>query len=410
MNLVVFEDSGYQNLLPLVYSRATFNLRCGFDNLLAKIESAMQRTADALFVRPALAKVIAQRQTRRVNQPSTADDQLWVNGRWLMRAALDLPPLSAMWVGDALVAARITRAIGSQITPDILLDSVRLRSLVSSLRTIDMPASAGRLIDYPWQLVHENADEIVRQSAQRPFNIAGKVYPGAHLITDRPIHIGAGATIKPGAVLDTESGPIYIDSNVTINAGAVIAGPCFIGEECVIQSGASIRAGCSIGMMCKVGGEVEGTIFHGYSNKQHNGFLGHSYVGEWVNLGADTVGSDLKNTYGPVRVPINGREIESGQMFVGAFIGDHSKTAIGTRLPTGCVIGYGCNIAANGFTPKFVPSFSWLTNEGAGRNDPARALDVARKVVSRRGRKYSAEEESLFVSISEVCRKIELQI
>jgi UDP-N-acetylglucosamine diphosphorylase/glucosamine-1-phosphate N-acetyltransferase len=409
MNLIVFEDSGFQNLLPLVYSRATFNLRCGFDNLLAKIESAMQRTADALFVRAALAAVMAERQTRRVNQPSTCDDQLWVNGRLLLRTPLELPPLSAIWAGDALVAARVTRAIGSQLTPAALLDPAQLRDRLASLRTVDMPESAGLLIDYPWLLVHANADEITRQSAQRPFNIAGKVYPGAHLITDHPIHIGDGSKIKPGAILDTESGPIYIDANVTVNPGAVIVGPSFIGEGCTIQPGAAIRSGCSIGMMCKVGGEVEGTIFHGYSNKQHDGFLGHSYVGEWVNLGADTVGSDLKNTYGPVRVPINGREIDSGQMFVGAFIGDHTKTAIGSRLPTGCVLGYACNIASSGFAPKFLPSFSWLTDKGVAPNDPAKALEVARKVVSRRARKYSTAEESLFKSIGEECRKFEVQ-
>ena len=399
MQLLIFEDDGYKNLLPLVYSRATFNLRCGFDNLLAKIEAAVGLTADAVFVRKSLARVLAERQTRRVNQPSTSDDQLWVNGRLLLRKGLDLTKDSAVWRGDALAAARLSRTIACKLTPDVLLDRQRLREILAQYQTVELSEETGLLIDYPWQLVHENAAEIIRQSRDRQFTLAGTISPGAHLISNNPIHIGAGSVIKPGAILDAEHGPIYVGEKVTIHPGAVIQGPCYIGDGCTIQPGASIRTGCSIGMVCKVGGEVEGTIFHGYSNKQHDGFIGHSYVGEWVNLGADTVGSDLKNTYGPVRVPINGIPVYSGQSFIGAFIGDHTKTAIRTALPTGCVIGYACNIAVGGFVPQFVPSFSWLTDKGVAPNDAAKALEVARKVVARRDRKYSAAEEALFLSI-----------
>ncbi|HKQ47380.1 MAG TPA: putative sugar nucleotidyl transferase [Phycisphaerae bacterium] len=401
MQLLIFEDDGYRNLLPLVYSRATFNLRCGFDNLLAKIEAAVGLTADALFVRKGLARVIAERQTRRVNQPSTSDDQLWVNGRLLLRKGLDLTRDCVIWRGDAVAAARLSRTLACKLTPEVLLDRSRLRELLTQCQAVELSEETGMLIDYPWQIVHENAAEIIRQSRDRQFTLAGTVSPGAHLISNNPIHIGSGSVVKPGAVLDAEHGPIYVGEKVTIQPTAVIQGPCYIGDGCTIQPGASIRAGCSIGMVCKVGGEVESTIFHGYSNKQHDGFIGHSYVGEWVNLGADTVGSDLKNTYGPVRVPINGVPIDSGQAFVGAFIGDHTKTAIRTALPTGCVIGYACNLAVGGYVPQFVPSFTWLTDKGAAANDPAKALDVARKVVARRNRTYSPAEEAFFLSIPE---------
>lgn len=407
MSLIVFEDAGYRNLLPIVYSRATFNLRIGFDNLLAKVETAVNRTADAVYVRPVLAAVLAERQPRRVNQPSTCDDQLWINGRVLLRAAPALPPMSAVWRGDVLVAARVNRALGSQLTPDVLLEPAAVRQKLGALAVAAMPDESWSLIDWPWQAVQENAGEIVRQAAQRQCDVLGRVYAGAHLVSGHSIHVGNGSKIKPGAVLDAEEGPIYIGENVTVSPGAVIAGPCYIGDKCMINPGAAVRPGCSIGEACKIGGEIEGTIFHGYSNKQHDGFIGHSYVGEWVNLGADTVGSDLKNTYGPVRVPINGEAVDSGQMFVGAFIGDHTKTAIGTRLPTGAVIGYGCNLLSSRMPPQFVPSFSWLTDAGSARNDPAKALEVAMKVVARRGRKYSAAEQKLFLAISEEAEKIE---
>lgn len=407
MQLLVFEDVGYRNLLPLVYSRCTFNLRCGFDNLLSKIEAAVGRTAESVFVRKSLAAVISERQTRRVNQPATSDDQLWINGRLLLRSEIQIPLNSAVWQANTLLVARVDRAIGSKLTPEVLQDPARLRETLAGCNQATLRAESCTLIDYPWQLVLENPAEIARQFACVTGGAPAASHPGAHFVKPEAIRIGDGSRIKPGAVLDADSGPIFIGEYVTIHPCAVVQGPCYIGDGCTIQPGASIRSGCSIGMVCKIGGEVEGTIFHGYSNKQHDGFIGHSYIGEWVNLGADTVGSDLKNTYGPVRVPINGTPVDTGETFVGAFIGDHTKTAIRTTLPTGCVIGYACNIAVSGFVPTFVPSFTWLTDSGRQMNDPQKALALARKVVARRNRSYSPAEETLFLSIPQTAGKHE---
>lgn len=407
MQLIIFEDEGYKGLLPLVYSRCTFNLRCGFNNLLEKLEATIGRTAESLFVRKQLASVIAERQPRRVNQPATSDDQLWINGRFLIRGGIDLPLGSAAWQGESLVAARIDRAIATRLQPEVLMQNVRIREVLAQLPVVDLPPQAGVLIEFPWQLVLRNAEEIERQCAAAEMKLGSEPDPGAHLVEARAIHIGEGCRIRAGAVLDASLGPVFIGANVIVHPCAVIQGPCFIGDGCVIQPGASIRSGCSIGMVCKVGGEVEGTIFHGYSNKQHDGFIGHSYVGEWVNLGADTVGSDLKNTYGPVRVPINGRPVDTGETFVGAFIGDHTKTAIRTTLPTGCVIGYGCNIATSSFVPTFVPSFSWLTDKGRQGNDAQKALAVARTVMSRRNRTCTPAEAALFLSIQQTAMEHE---
>jgi UDP-N-acetylglucosamine diphosphorylase/glucosamine-1-phosphate N-acetyltransferase len=275
------------------------------------------------------------------------------------------------------------------------------------VRKADLPADAVLLLEYPWQIVHANEAEITRQVGAMQRQRLGRVYPGAHLLNESAIHIGAGSRIKPAAVLDAEAGPIFVGENATVSPNVTITGPAYIGDGCTIQPGASIRGGTSIGPVCKVGGEVEGTIIHAYSNKQHDGFVGHSYVGEWVNLGADTVNSDLKNTYGSVRVTLNGLEIDTGLKFVGAFIGDHAKTGIGTRLPTGCIVGYAANIFTSRYAPKSSPSFAWLTDEGLQFNDPQKALAVARKVVARRNRKLSQLEEALFLSIAETARQFE---
>ncbi len=404
--LVVFEDAGFRSLLPLVYPRATFNLRCGIDNLLSKIETAFGRQADALFVRPGLAAVMDERQRtqydvpRAVNRVPTAATQFWVNGRMLVQAAFDLPIGSAAWQGDTLLAAHIDKATACTISPTICLDGAKLRSALDSLKTVTIPAAAYTLFEYPWQIVSANSAEIVRQAHASLHQNLGLVYPGAHILRESEVHLGTGTKVKPAAVLDAENGPIVIGRNVVISPNVTVTGPAYIGDNCLIQPGASIRGGTSIGPTCKVGGEVEGTIIHAYSNKQHDGFLGHSYVGEWVNLGADTVNSDLKNTYGSVRVPLNGEEIDTGETFVGAFIGDHAKTGIGTRLPTGCVVGYASNIFVSQYAPKFTPSFTWLTDDGTEPQNVDKAVSVARTVMSRRNRQLTQAEEALFRAVA----------
>ena len=412
--LVVFEDAGYRDLLPLVYPRATFNLRCGGDNLLSKIETAFGTQASALFVRPGLAAVMDERQRTQYPRPRPINitppdpDQLWINGRLLVRAAFDLPPNSAAWRGDTLLAARLNKSTADLLTPDTLLYPGRMLTLQSLIR-VDLPADAATLFDRPWQIVHANEAEIVRQVGALRRERLGRVYPGAHLVDESAIHLAVGSKVKPGAVLDAEAGPIFIGENTVISPNAVVIGPAHIDYGCIVQPGAAIRGATSLGPVCKIGGEVEGTIFHAYANKQHDGFLGHSYVGEWVNLGADTVGSDLKNTYGPVRVALNGREIDTGHTFVGAFIGDHSKTGIGTRLPTGCVIGYACNVFVSSYAPKFTPSFSWLTDDGRAPHDPDKAAAVARTVMARRKRSLTAAEEALLRSIADEAKRVELE-
>ena len=169
-----------------------------------------------------------------------------------------------------------------------------------------------------------------------------------------------------------------------------------------------VHAGTTIGPYSKVGGEIEASIIQGYSNKQHDGFLGHSYIGSWVNIAADCINSDLKNTYGTIRVPINGREVDSGEMFVGMLVGDHSKAGINVSFPTGAVIGFCSSIFAPR-SPKFVPSFAWIDSDSAERYDEQRGLALARKVMARRRRVMSAAEERVFLAIRKQALAIELQ-
>ena len=220
------------------------------------------------------------------------------------------------------------------------------------------------------------------------------------MLNKENIFVGTGATVKSGTTLDAEKGPIYIDKNVEIFPNVTIEGPVFIGANSKIKIGAKIYEGTSIGEMCKVGGEVEESIIHSYSNKQHDGFLGHAYLGMWVNLGADTNNSDLKNNYGNVKVSINGKEwINSNSTFVGAAIADHFKSAIGTMFNTGTVVGFASNIFYRTFPPKFIPSFFWGGEKEAVTYVLEKAVDTAIKVMKRRKIEMSIAQRKLFETI-----------
>ena len=207
---------------------------------------------------------------------------------------------------------------------------------------------------------------------------------GAHIIGDaRDVFIGRGSSVQPGCVLDATGGPIIIAENVAIKFSQ-IQGPVFVGAGCVVD-GARLRPGASLGPNCKVGGEVAATIFQSRVNKGHEGFVGHSWAGRWVNFGALATTSNLKNTYGSIRFPINAdNSAETGAQFLGGIIGDHTKIGIMQGLNTGSNIGAGCNVFGGGIAPKYVPSFSW---GGAGGWSEHRFDDCIKTVKATLGRR-----------------------
>lgn len=220
----------------------------------------------------------------------------------------------------------------------------------------------------------------------------GSFHESSVFINSKNIHIDKSADISAGAILDASNGPIIIDSDVFVDIGALIKGPVYIGNNSIINPGAKIRGNVSVGPYCKIGGEVEDSIFHGFSNKQHDGYLGHSYIGEWVNLGANTNNSDLKNNYSNVRVKIGQVNIDTKQIFVGCMVGDYSKTGISTMINTGTYIGLGANIFGGGFQSKYIPSFSWGVND---KTDINKFINTLKIVKNRRGQSVSGSEIEL---------------
>ncbi|HLF20685.1 MAG TPA: GlmU family protein [Bacteroidota bacterium] len=407
-NICIFEDNTCTQFLPLVYFRPVYNLRCGVSPLRDKIIRSYPKANVSLHCREYLASYMRLRNPGVSVNEIPSDQCLFVNGRVLADGSFAKKiPLSqksdVVYVhGDSVVAAYVS-------APGLKKLKTRLNSLltISDFDGIPRTEVDVELVSYPWNLVHENGHQLSKDyeivaSSVKGKRIRGKIHKGVHLM-GKEILIGEGSSVKPGVVLDAEDGPVIIGKNVKVFPNATIIGPVFIGDNCWIKVGAQIYENTSIGPVCKVGGEVEESIIHSYSNKQHAGFLGHSYIAPWVNLGADTNNSDLKNNYGTVKVYVNGEQVDTGLQFVGLTMGDHSKAAINSMFNTGTVVGVCSNIFGFGFPPKYVPSFSWgAAGETFTTFSIDKAIEVARRVMARRKIELTATEETLFRKIFEL--------
>ncbi len=404
--ICLFEDIYHPNLLPLVYFRPTFNLRCGILSLKEKVQYAYPKAEVTLHSRSYLADYMRLRNPGHAVNEITAKDCLFINGRAIVdEHFVKMIPLNGesdvVYVQeDKVVAARV----GGQKLKTLKshLNGIFSISDFDGLRVQQVDV---KMISYPWDLIKHNGDQLrsdyeLLKRRRRKKNPNTAKHPGVYILNSKNVFIGDGTVIKPGVVIDAEEGPVYIGKNVHVMSFSTIIGPAYIGDGSIVKVGAKIYHNCSIGPVCKVGGEIEETILHSYSNKQHDGFLGHSYLGAWVNCGAGTVTSDLKNNYSSVKVYVNGEPVDSGMQFVGVTIGDHSKTAINSTFNTGTVIGVSSNVFGTGFPPKYVPSFSWgAAGETFTTYNIEKALNVAGKVMIRRDIKLSEQEEKLFRKI-----------
>ncbi|HEY9166527.1 MAG TPA: GlmU family protein [Candidatus Kryptonia bacterium] len=394
MHLCIFEDELHGKLLPLVHFRPVYDLKCGATTLLQKISRLYPDATLILSMRDYLTAVAKERTPAlRVNEfPTDAANVLFVNGRLLMsskEATLlgnKYPGADvSYWKGKNLVGAWVSGQNLERIKGE-LKGRVVSSALFSSINKKEIPDA--RLISYPWELIQQNGAQLISDFAfltgGKP-QLLGKVYEGVHLLNPSQIHIAESAKVKPGAVLDAEEGPIYISKNVKIMPNAVIEGPAFIGENSIIKVAGKIYENTTVGDTCKVGGEVEESIIHAYSNKQHEGFIGHAYLGEWVNIGADSNNSDLKNDYGNVKVYNDGALVDTGSQFVGLTMGDHSKCGINSMFNTGTVVSVCCNVYGAGILPKYVPAFSWGgASDGLVTYKIDKAIEVASRVMARR--------------------------
>ncbi len=392
--LLLFEDSGWRSLRPLTDVLPVPALAFGASTLGERLARAAGVETFAIAGR---SDVVAAWSARAGTPPPpafTAGDALAVLGAALPGAWLDEIARApegtrgAWWSGGRLLAARL---------PATELAPLRERGEEIAERLGALPLArhdvAARVIERPWQLVEWNP-EALKADLAKSADVAGEVHPAAVLLSPERISIARSARVDPLAVLDAREGPIAIGAGALIRPHSLVVGPCAIGAGTQILGG--VVAGSTIGPECRLAGEIEGSIWQGLANKRHHGFVGHSVIGEWVNLGALTTTSDLKNNYGPVRVWIDGREIDSGNPKVGAIVGAHVKTGIGTLLPTGATVGTGANLFGGGrFAPKPVASFAWWDGDRTIVHDLEKFLATARIAAGRRSRSLGERDETL---------------
>jgi len=411
--LLDIDAEARRNFDPVGLSRPLFELRCGITNLAEKLIARTQATGVACFVPDYLAEVYRTESAWCVNDPAAlaGDDLLLVNAR-VKADTLNIEAAgpSEAGLGDdgSLLYLRVRADDIARIEGDCIAGWIdKAREVLPTVQA-NLPTW-----NYAWELMLANPDQLTADFvALGQSGIEGSLeQPNAIRGSDKDVFIAPGAVVHPMVVFDAARGPIYIDENVEIHPFTRIEGPCYVGKNSILL-GANCREGNSIGPFCRIGGEVEESIIQGYSNKYHDGFLGHAYVGEWVNLGAMTTNSDLKNDYGTVSVVLNGgRPVDTGSTKVGSLIGDHTKTSIGTLFNTGSVVGAMALIMATGEPlPKFIPSFAWflkgVTTKGFGKK---KLYETARTAMSRRGREFTDAHEAMFDAIFELTAEPRLE-
>lgn len=402
--IVLFDDSGFSNLLPSAFWRSVGELRLGRKILLDRTAQRLALPIKGIWTHAWLAPVAAQRCGAPANRPANEGEVL-VNSRWLVDQAIDYPPAPHVGVVDDQVAYIVVdQKLADALRPNDLLDH---SAEIEALSGITRSEAGGRMIRYPWDIIGQ-LDELLRQDwRSTDASIECELDSRVLLTCKNAIHIGQDAAIHPSAVIDGSTGPVFISHDVSIGPHAVIEGPAYIGPGTRVNPHAYLHGGVAIGPMCKVGGEIDGCVLDGYTNKQHAGFLGHAYVGSWVNIGAGAENSDLKNTYSNVRVKIGGTEVDTGTLFFGCVIGDHSKIGINASIPTGAVIGFAAMVATSRVLPKFVPSFAWLTEEGSMAGKADLMLDGATRMMARRNVDMTDEEVELFLDLGERAKQLE---
>lgn len=366
MRINLFEDEHWSAFLPLCYTRPVGALRMGMLTIAEKYEKVLGASVGH-----------HTRANLHVLFPAWPEAAIRVNARVLpnaswMSALQTMKEGQRLWKGDVLLA----EFPGDAGTHDLVYaDDLTMLGGVTDLFTHNAQAVKQ---DYAWITSGRGG---------------AKLHPSVTVIgpTDQ-LFIEESAQVY-ASIFNTMDGPIYIGRDAEVMEGSMVRGPFALCDHATLKMGSKVYGGTTIGPHCKVGGEVSNSVFMGYSNKAHDGFVGNSVIGEWCNLGADTNTSNLKNNYSEVRI-WNAARSEyrgTGLTFCGLLMGDHSKCGINTMFNTGTVIGVCANVYGGGFPPKHIPSFSWGGSDGTVLYDFEKAIETIRKVMARRNVELSAD-------------------
>ncbi len=385
MQNILFDDpNDWQNLLPLTFTRSVSDIRVGITTIREKWQHYLGKSP-AIFTTNYLQYLYPI--DRGYSQ------SLYFNGsiipdKNLINEIFNLSFNQKLVKGEVLIAAYTEHDDAK--TPD------ELNNFFKHLKPIEFKGDFMK-INFPWDIFKFNGECI-----KNDFELIGKGKPTQQLsntcliIGQHRVYVEPGV-IAEACIFNTTAGPIYLGKNSEVMEGAIIRGPFVLGESAVLKMGAKIYGPTTIGPYCKVGGEVNNSVFFGYSNKAHDGFIGNSVIGEWCNIGADTNNSNLKNNYGNVKIYnyLKEDQIDTGLQFCGLIMADHSKCGINSMFNTGTVIGVGANIFDGGFPPKNVPSFAWGGKQGFEKYDFEKFIGTVTNVMKRRNVEIREEEKEM---------------
>jgi UDP-N-acetylglucosamine diphosphorylase/glucosamine-1-phosphate N-acetyltransferase len=345
MNLIIYEDYLTEQIKPFSINHAIFEIKTGLYSNLERFVNSFPKHKIYLIVRNEIEDVVRYKFPKFTVNPKVLPSAKCINSK-------------VIWSDDYINLFTKESLLYFHNESSISIDDFNKK--VRSLKYIKDDSVIK--IDFIWDTIYLFNELIIndfKKIDKKPI----KKYDDVKFIKSNLIHIGDNVTLKPGVIIDASNGPVFIKDNVTIDIGSLVQGPVLIDSNSYISLGAKIRSGTLIGPNCKIGGEITNSIFHGKSNKVHDGFIGHSYIGEWVNIGAGTNNSNLKNNYSNVKFDFGKKIIDSKKIFLGTMIGDFSRISISTSINTGTFIGLGSNIFNHSFNKKFVASFSWGNSE-----------------------------------------------
>ncbi len=387
MNYILFGAKARNHLLPFTFLRPLADIRVGMLTIRKKWEAWLNSETSTL-TEPYLAEkypMVKEADNMLINA-SVMPDAI------LIEEIAELKPNQTLVSGETLIAHRVPADdIGNMDSE--LLDDVEpkhTRSQINKLFNL-------------WDIIVLNERQIIADYELVTKNRNSQPVPGhVRVINPENVFVEEGAQIDL-AMINASKGPVYIGKNAHVMDGAMLQGPATVGEGSTIRLGAKIYGASAIGPQCKVGGEMEASVIFGYSNKAHDGFLGHSVIGEWCNIGADTNTSNLKINYDQIRLWDYAEEsfVPTGQTFCGTFMGDHTKCGINTMFNTGTVIGVSSQIFGAGFMRNFIPSFSWGSVSGLSVVDFAKAVDVAKRMHARRGKEFTETDIAVLRQVYE---------
>ena len=399
MGIALFEDSHWQNFAPISFTKATFDIKVGCRTIFEE-HGAMP---EVLLTREYLAAVTGERHTQcRINPSSIDSDTVFVNGLLHPGAIcperlLKVTHTFAITAGDRLLVARLDRK-GTEYLSDCVAAGKKIdvtKFSVEKSTKLKAKESQGVLSD-PWDVISVLENSLaVQLSGMHGESDLG---PGVRVTGSNAVAIGSNASVEEGTVLDARQGGIYIGPDAYV-AMSRIVGPAFIGGRTQVKQ-FSIIESSYVGHNCRVAGEIEHSVISDHSNKAHAGFIGHSYVGEWVNVGAMTTTSDLKMTYGNIKLGSGKNKVDTGQNKIGSFIADMAKTSIGTLIYSGRRIGVSSHL--HGLVAQDVSSFTIYGASIGTRNaelELRSAIETQKKMMSRRSQTMSKAYEQMIKDV-----------